>query len=129
MPLEKVTITQIYRGTAKTQYGDKPKVAIKTTKHGDSWVSSFQVTGTEGWKERDVVEIDIYEKQTPKGNFLNFKLPSNDVTREEFNSSVQLLNELVTRIKACETAINKLQGSDLEPPSQVTAFESPPDFY
>lgn len=67
--MTKVQLTRVYRGEQETKKGLLPKIGIKTTTHGDKWLSSFQVRGTEAWKEGDEVDIEIEEK----GQYLNFR--------------------------------------------------------
>lgn len=66
--MSQVTLVRVLHTTQDTKYGMKPKVAIKTEEHGDKWLSSFKVAGTEDWKEGETVEVDIQEK----GDFINF---------------------------------------------------------
>lgn len=71
----KVIIRKIYRGEQLVKGINKPKIAIKTDSHGESWVSSLNVKGTEAWKEGQEVEIDVTPKVTDKGTYYNFNLP------------------------------------------------------
>lgn len=64
-----VTLVRVLRTTQETKYGVKPKLVIKTEQHGDKWLSSFKLGGTENWAEGDVVRINVQEK----GDFLNFE--------------------------------------------------------
>lgn len=66
----KVKLLKVFRGVQETKFGTKDKIALKTDKHGDKWVSSFKTKGTENWKEGDEVSIAVQAK----GDFLNFTL-------------------------------------------------------
>lgn len=66
--MSEVTLTRVFRKDVETKYGIKPKLSIQTDKHGESWLSTFKVAGTENWNEGDVVNINVQEK----GDFLNF---------------------------------------------------------
>ena len=91
--MQKVTITKVFRGKQSTKYGEKDKVAIKTVEHGEEkWISSFKTQGTENWKEGDVVEINVEERN----GYLNFSLqdsPEAKVKRLEAEVAV-LKNEI-----------------------------------
>lgn len=66
--MEKVTITRIWRGEKETKFGLRPKIAIQTSQHGEQWLSTFRVKGTENWKEGDEVTIEVEQN----GEYLNF---------------------------------------------------------
>ena len=87
--MEKVKITKIFRGEAETKFGVKPKVGSKTDKHGDKWLSTFKVQGTENWKEGDTVEIATEEKN----GYLNFSLNASPTAALE--ARIQALEEKV----------------------------------
>lgn len=63
-----VIIERVFRKNVETKYGIKPNVAIKTNQHGDKWLSTFKVDGTEDWKDGDTVNIEVQQK----GDYLNF---------------------------------------------------------
>ena len=44
-------------------------------------ISGFGSATTQAWGEGDMVELEI----TQNGNYLNFKLPSQNITRQEFD--------------------------------------------
>ena len=92
----KVTLCKVFRGEQETKYGMKPKMAIKTEQHGDKWLSTFKVQGTEKWNIGDEVEINV----TENGQYLNFEPVNNDniaVTLQDFQG-------LVERVEALERA-------------------------
>ena len=75
--LSKVTIKQIWRGKQLVKKGtpdekEIDKVSIKTNEHGDSWLTTFKVQGTEDLKESMTVSLDIIQK----GEYFNFTMPS-----------------------------------------------------
>lgn len=93
-----VTLTAVYRKNMETKYGVKPQVSIKTSEHGDKWLSTFKVAGTDSWQEGDEVNIDVQEK----GDFINFS-PRNDggaPSRSNTGSS-----PLEPRVAALERAV------------------------
>lgn len=67
--MSEVTLVRVLRTTQETKYGVKPKLVIKTEQHGDKWLSTFKMAGTENWAEGDTVRINVQEK----GDFLNFE--------------------------------------------------------
>lgn len=101
---EKVTISRIFRGEVETKYGLKNKVAIKTDKHGDAWLSTFKTEGTEAWNDGDEVEVNV----TESNGYLNF---------------VPVIPDYGARIKALEDAVFGTK----EAPSidEITADEIP----
>lgn len=99
MNKEQVTITRVFRGKKQTKFGEKDNTAIKTTQHGDKWLSTFKPQGTESWKEGDSVEIYVEKK----GEFLNFSLqPASGAVNPNFAMEVN------ARLIALE---NKVFGS------------------
>ena len=64
----RVTLTRVYKGEQETKYGVKPKLAIKTTEHGEKWLSTFKVEGTEGYEAGKEVDIEV----TVNGEYYNF---------------------------------------------------------
>ena len=97
--MEKVKLTKIYRNTTnkageplKTKDG-KPyvRVVFKCEKYGDKYVSGFENEGNINWKIGDEVEVMI----EAVGEYLNFKMPNSNVSRNEFDA-------LVARVKSLE---------------------------
>jgi hypothetical protein len=97
--MSKVTITRVYRGEQQTKKGLLPKIGIKTTAHGDKWLSSFQVPGTESWKEGDEVDIDIEEN----GQYLNFR----QIDRGD--KAVKTETSLEERVKWLENRVSDIE--------------------
>lgn len=91
----KVIIRKIYRGQQLVRGENKPKIAIKTDVHGESWVSSLNVPGTESWKEGQEVEIDITPKVTDKGTYYNFNLPGQGSKTGALEARVKKLEDAV----------------------------------
>lgn len=80
--IQKVKLTRVYRGKQIVKKGtpderEIDKVAIKTDQHGDSWLSSFRVRGTESWNDGDEVSIEVEQN----GQYYNFKPVSNTEIR------------------------------------------------
>ena len=83
----KLTLTRVFRtkekdGKPLVSKQGKPyeKVAVKAKEFGEAWISGFGNKGNSGWKEGDVVEIELSQN----GDYLNFKMPSLMVTKQEF---------------------------------------------
>jgi hypothetical protein len=101
-----VTLTRVFISD-KNKQGEplinkfgKPykKVAIKTTEHGEAWLSSFMNGGDttmESWKEGDTVEINVEQN----GQFLNFKVPTKTDALENrvtlLEKEIKFLNSMV----------------------------------
>ena len=91
----KVKLEKIYlkeRMSAKT---GKPfiSMSIKTSEHGDKWLSGFKGAENAHWNEGDVVDIIVEQK----GEYLNFSVPKvNQAGR---------LEELEKRIDALEKQV------------------------
>lgn len=49
-------------------------IRIKTTEHGDKWLSGFENAETKNWKEGDAVEAEVEQK----GEYLNFRVPKKE---------------------------------------------------
>ena len=97
--MEQVTITKIFRGKQATKYGEKDKVAIKTTGHKNQWLSSFKTQGTENWKEGDVVSVNVEERN----GYLNFSL------QDSPEAKIKRLEAEITTLK---NEIRILKGED-----------------
>lgn len=63
---------------------------IWTVEHGDKPIGGFDNQTTSEWKEGDEVEIIIKEN----GQWLNFDIPSDKVTRKEFDEIVKRVDRL-----------------------------------
>jgi hypothetical protein len=77
MELKKVRITNVSR---KEKYSEAKKknytsLGLQTEEYGEKWLSGFDGAQTRSWKPGDIVEIEIEEKTTDKGTFLNFNVP------------------------------------------------------
>ena len=70
-------------------------------------ISGFGSAITQAWGEGDMVELEI----TQNGNYLNFKIPNQNVTRQEFDI-------LTKKVKFCKDEIGflhkKFEGLDLK---------------
>lgn len=79
MNVQKVTITRVYasdtdkNGNKLVSKTGKPysKLAIKTTQHGEKWLSGFKGKENENWKEGDQVDVIV----TQNGEYLNYEVP------------------------------------------------------
>ena len=91
----KVTLTKVFRKDVDTRYGIKPKVSIMTVEHGEKWLSSFKVKGTENWEDGMEVAIDVQEK----GDFMNFNPTGVSST------ATQAPSNLETRVKKLEDEV------------------------
>ena len=111
--MQKVTITRTYvsdkskDGIPFTSKAGKPykKLAIKTTEHGDKWLSGFQNKDNENWKEGDVVDIIVKQN----GEYLNFDVPKTE-------------DKLAMRVSALEVEVMNLRNmfAKSSTPSQST---------
>lgn len=90
--METVKITRISRKDRETKYGIKPTIGILTDKHGEKWLSTFKVQGTENWKEGDTVEIYVSENK----GYLNFSLAPDEKS---------IIAELMSRVKKLEDKV------------------------
>lgn len=90
-----VMLTRVFRKDVETKYGIKPKLSIQTDKHGESWLSTFKVAGTENWQEGDTVSINVQEK----GEFLNFEPTGGS------GSGARAPSSLEPRVEALERAV------------------------
>lgn len=77
--MEKLTLTFVGRYTTKKDgtplvgKTGKPytSLRIKCNEYGDKYLSGFDGAATQGWKEGDVVEVEVEQK----GEYLNFSVP------------------------------------------------------
>ena len=83
-------------------------------------LSGFGSQVTQAWKPNDEVEIEI----TQNGQWLNFRLPPKQPTRDEFASLSFELKALTVRI---ETLERKVFGSVEEEIDEVFDNEEPPE--
>lgn len=116
-----VTLTRVFRKDIETRFGIKPKVSIQTQEHGDKWLSSFKVQGTEDWEEGMTVQVNISEK----GDFINF-IPVGGSTATKTatvdNSAVE------KRLSALEDAVFGTKDTRPSQPSQtITPVDFPED--
>ncbi len=107
----KVKLTKVTRNLANKE--GEPYISKKTGKpfticriwtveHGDKSLGGFNGYATDKWKEGDEVEIIVEES----GQYLNFKTPSDKVTRKEFDA-------LALRVELLEKRANAHLGSPL----------------
>ena len=93
--MTEVTLTRVFRKQVETKYGIKPKLSIQTAEHGDKWLSTFKVQGTDSWNEGDTVSIDVQEK----GDFINFN-PRNDGGAPQRGNGDANLEARVSKLEA-----------------------------
>lgn len=111
-----VTITKIYKSN-KNKDGEfllnrngenYTKLSIKTTEHGEKWLSGFQNDTNKDWKEGDVVEIEI----TENGEYLNFKTIDNLKENRIIESLSKRVEDLEIKMKGFAMKFEELK-SDL----------------
>lgn len=110
-------ITKVFRsdkkkdGTPLIGRSGKPytKVSIKTIEYGDRWVGGFGGQWNSGWKEGDVVDIEVEDT----GQYLNFNRPDP-------------LKSFEQRLKNLEARVLQLENPRQTMPS-IASNESPPD--
>lgn len=68
----KVTLTRVARADKEIKGKVVPTIGIQTKEHGDKWLNSFKLKGTENWKDYDVVDIEVTEKEVNGKIYLNF---------------------------------------------------------
>lgn len=122
----KVTLTKVQRST--TNKDGEPYISkntgkpfticrIWTVEHGEKSLGGFDSYATDKLKEGDEVEIIIEES----GQYLNFKMPSDKVTRKEFDA-------LDARVKALEAKpLTRNRGSNLDEYEAKQKMENPPE--
>lgn len=94
----KTRITKIYKsdtkkdGTALITKAGKPytRITIQVPEHGDKWLSGFFNPGMNEWKIGSMIEIEVEQN----GQWLNFKTPNRNVSREEFDILVKRVDVL-----------------------------------
>lgn len=115
--MQKVTITRTFvsdkskDGVPFVSKMGKPykKLAIKTTEHGDKWLSGFQNRDNENWKEGDVVDV-IIEKN---GEYLNFSTPKPE------DKLASRLSALEVTVMNLQNTVARLQGGKVSPATAV----------
>lgn len=98
--METVRLTRVFRKEKETRYGVKPQLSIQTEQHGDDWLSTFNVRGTDAWQDGDEVQIEV----TRNGDFLNFKPVVSHVgsSNPNLEARVEKLEKAVFPAKAKE---------------------------
>jgi len=121
--MEKVTLTRVFKKSIETKNGPATKVAIKTNRHGNNWISGFENSTNKDWSEGDQVEIEV-EKN---GDFLNFKTPSkkaeakSDSKMDEVHAMLKELLEVNIRIlKIAEPLF--ISQAEMKPDEDVVPF-------
>lgn len=117
--MEKLTITKIFTKQEKSKEG-KPytRLAIKTDKYNDRWLSGFGNKFNDNWKEGDVVEVEVTEATAKDKNgkpYLNFR-------------SVSKLELLEKRVKYLEDRLNTPAGGTngrLAEPEEINEADLP----
>lgn len=97
--MQTIHITRIYRGEQETKNGKLPKIGIKCTEYGDKWLSSFDVRGTEEWKDGDAVTVSIEEN----GKYVNFR----QIKKED--SAVAVETTIAERVKWLENRVGDIE--------------------
>ena len=89
--MEKVTISAISRKEKVSAKTNKPftSLGLKTKEYGDKWLSGFGNKDNAGWKEGDVVELEVVQR----GEYLNFETPKKEDKADA--KLEQILNYLV----------------------------------
>lgn len=103
--MEKLTLTFVERKQAISPKTGKPyeRLSIKTSKHGNRFLSGFGSAHTRDWKVGDEVEIKVEEVASADGTkkYLNFDYPranpATDTKRLEI--TVDLLKKDLTSFK------------------------------
>lgn len=105
-----VKLSKVFRKDVETRFGIKPKVSILTEQHGEKWLSTFKVKGTESWEEGMEVQVNVQES----GDFLNFT-PVGVAGGATAPSS-----DLVKRVEALEAKVfgGAIAPKPAEPPMQ-----------
>ena len=111
-----VRLEAVFRKDMETKYGIKPKLSVKTDKHGDKWISTFKVAGTEGWEKGMDVTMDIIEK----GDFINF-VPTG------VSSSAQASPDVNARLTKLESAVFGSTAQQKSPEEPVISADDLPD--
>jgi hypothetical protein len=122
--MESVTLTKVFRndkdkmGAPLMTKAGKPytKLAIKTDKHGDQWLSGFGNSRNEKWAEGSKVDIMVSSTQGNDGKtYLNFETPKPE-------------DMLATRVSALELDVINLKKALMSMP-KVGATPSPAPEY
>lgn len=111
-----VNLSAVFRKDKETKYGIKPQISIKTTQHGDKWLSSFKTKGTEDWENGMEVQINVQEN----GEFMNFS-PVGGAS----SSSASVSSDVLKRIEALEAEVfpNKVASPPANAPTGETVVE------
>lgn len=107
--MEQVTLTYVKR-TDRTSTAGKPyvSISIKTTEHGDKYLSGFGNKENTNWKEGDQVEITTKEVVKDGKTYLNFETPKKEDKIDE------KLEMILNRIVGMKLELAALRGL-LEP--------------
>jgi hypothetical protein len=70
----KVTLTRVARADKDIKGKLVPTIGIQTKEHGEKWLNSFKLAGTEKWSEGQSVDIVVTEKEVNGKIYLNFTL-------------------------------------------------------
>ena len=101
----KITLTRVFKsdkkkdGTPLIGKNGKPytKLSVKCQEYGDKWLSGFANKRNEGWKEGDVVEVEVEEKD----GFLNYSLP-------KLPDGYQLTSEMKDELNIIKTMLRRV---------------------
>ena len=73
----KVTLTRVFTEEKVSPKTNKAytSMSIKTEEHGDTWLSGFMGDENRAWKDGDIVEVDITEREYNGKTYYNFSVP------------------------------------------------------
>jgi len=76
--MQKVTLEAISQGKSGTNKNGKPyqMIGLKTKELGDVWINGFGNQTTQGWKQGQVVSIEIYDEEYNGKTYKKFKSPN-----------------------------------------------------
>ncbi len=110
-----VKINKVTRKPVETVYGSKTRLAFKTDKHENRWVSGFDTQSTKDWQDGDSVEIEVYDSSD--GKFLNFSVPKleeEDLLKHVLETK-KMVAEILDRVMRPQSP-EEIDVSDEEPP-------------
>lgn len=105
----KITLSSVYK-TDKDKLGNplmskqgKPytRMSIKANEYGDKWISGFMSKGNMGWKQGDIVEVEIKEN----GQYLNFELPKGGISNETMDKILNMLTTINLDVKQLKESL------------------------
>ena len=138
----KLTLTKLFSKEQISKKTNKPftSLSIKTKEHGDRFLSGFGSKETQGWREGDVIELDVTEsdKLDKLGKpYLNWKLPNREDKVIERFSKIEFslakhdsqIRELREFIRGKFQIIGPIEVNKLKEKIELNSDGSlPPDF-